>query len=244
MDRLDWPEPPELGSREVHLWWAEVGREDPSLGSDWLSELERRRAERFRQERDRRRFVARQCLLRGILAGYVGAEPAELSFREGPHGKPYLEGNGGEDWDFNLSHSEERILFGVARGRELGVDLEAVAARDELEGMADLTFSSFERTAFESAGDAVRLAAFFRVWTRKEAALKALGDGFAREPRTLHVGLGDRVPGEVWTPDEPVLAAFGLADVAAPKGFAAAVCAAGKDWAPVFVVGWERSLRL
>lgn len=132
----------------------------------------------------------------------------------------------------------------MARGRELGVDLEAVAARDELDGMADLTFSSFERTAFESAGDAARLAAFFRVWTRKEAALKALGDGFAREPRTLHVGLGDRVPGEVWTPDEPVLAAFGLADVAAPRGFAAAVCAAGSDWAPVFVVGWERSLQV
>lgn len=244
MAQRDWPEPPDLGAREVHLWWARV---DCDVSSDsasrCISDAERRRAARFVQERDRRRYAARQTFLRRVLGRYLDADPRTLVFREGEHGKPYLEGERGQGLRFNLSHSDERILIGVACGREVGVDVEAVRPRDELDGMASLTFSSLERAAYASAAETARLPAFFRVWTRKEAALKALGDGFSREPRTLHVGLADRSPHEVWTPEgEPVLAAWGLADLIPPGGFAAAVCAAGNEWAPVPVAGWELAL--
>ncbi len=252
MNSSPWPDPPVLGPGEVHLWWVEVGGADgPALA--WLSPAERLRAQRFHQERDRRRYVARQAAARRILAAYLGREPGSIAFGEGSHGKPYLAGLGepgrasGEKARvrFNLSHSEGRVLVAVARDREVGVDVEAVRILPDMERMAAQVFTPFERTVLDGLAPAARPAAFFRGWTRKEAALKALGDGFHREPGTLHVGLAAEDDGRLLFPaQEPALERFALADLAAPHGFAAAVCCEGRDWRTVVACDWKSGLVL
>ena len=242
MKSAPWPEPPDLAPGEVHLWWVEVGSED-GRELDWLSAEERARSERFHQVRDRRCYVARQAALRGILAAYLDREPSSIAFAAGAHGKPYLAGAGPADLGFNLSHSEGRVLLAFARGREVGVDVEAVRILPDMESMAAQVFTPFERAVFEGLASAARVPAFFRGWTRKEAALKALGDGFYREPSTLHVGLApSRGDALLRAADEPALAGYALADLTAPRGFAAALCGQGDDWRARLVCDWERGV--
>ena len=137
----------------------------------------------------------------------------------------------------------EPASVAFARGREVGVDVEAVRLLPDMESMASQVFTPFERAVFDGLASAARVPAFFRGWTRKEAALKALGDGFYREPSTLHVGLAPR-PCEALlrAEEEPALAGYALADLAAPSGFAAAVCGQGDDWRPRVVCDWETGL--
>ncbi len=227
------PDPPPLGRYEVHLWWARSDDGEPQTSGGWLSDAEARRAERFRSERDRRHFRFRRCFLRALLASYLGRDPSALALEEGRHGKPRLRAPGGGDLEFNLSRSGEWILIAVARGRVVGVDVERLAHEAELSSMAAQVFARHEVEAFEKLPPGERMEAFFRTWTRKEAVLKALGEGLHREPRTLTVGLAHHPPNDVWAPDDPFLANFGaLADLEAPVGFAAAVAAAGADWRP------------
>ena len=235
MEIGSWPVPPVLGEEEVHLWWAFVG-DGRELGAEertWLAEPEIERAERFHRPLDRRRFVARAILRRGLLGSYLDRDPKSLRFREGPHGKPYLADGDGEGWSFNLSRSVDRVLFGITRGREVGVDVEAHRPLKELDSMAKRVFAPAEHAAYLRVADEGRRGAFYRIWTRKEAAMKALGEGFYREPRTLTVGFAEAETGRVFSPpDEDALASFGLADLEAPEDFSAAVCAPGLDWKP------------
>jgi 4'-phosphopantetheinyl transferase len=234
--------PPDLAPGEVHLWWARVDPETPS-DDDLLDPAERERAARFWKDRDRRRFAGRRAFLRRMLGTYLGLEPASLVFVEGEHGKPVLERRRGQHLSFNLSHADGRVLLGLSRERELGVDVEAHRLRTEVDRMARQVFTTTECTSFDGLEHELRTLAFFRAWTRKEAALKATGEGFAREPRTLEVGLAPRATGEVWTPpSEPVLSSYGLTDLDAPDGFSASVCARGHDWRPVVVRPWEEAV--
>ncbi len=141
---------------------------------------------------------------------------------------------GGGDLEFNLSHSRDWILIAVARGRVVGVDVERLAHEAELFSMAAQVFARHEVEAFEKLPPGERMEAFFRTWTRKEAILKATGEGLHREPRTLTVGLAYHPPNDVWAPDEDLfIENFGApSDLEAPAGFAAAVAAAGADWRP------------
>jgi len=157
------------------------------LGS--LSEEERERAARLASHpRAQRRFVAARAGLRAVLGAHRGASPASLVFGEGPHGKPEL---GGGPF-FSLSHSEDLALCALSPSRRLGVDVEAVRAVPEAEAIARRWFTASERVAYEGVRAARPEEAFFRVWTRKEAYLKALGTGLA--------GLSAReeVDGSLW----------------------------------------------
>jgi 4'-phosphopantetheinyl transferase len=207
-----------------------VGSDEPLAGDpEALSEAERERAVRFYLARDRDRFVGRRVYLRTLLAAYLGRRPAELRYVEGRHGKPALAPDQAEDLTFNLSHSHGGVLVAVARGRELGVDLEAHASLtdpDERDRVARRILDRDEQAEWEALAAAARPDAFFRLWTRKEALLKALGIGLRIDPSAIHVGFGERA-----ATSDPRLVEFGaLRDLPAPAGHAAAVCAAGTDW--------------
>jgi 4'-phosphopantetheinyl transferase len=107
-----------------------------------------------------------------VLAGYAGTAPAALAFTLGPHGKPALAGGP----RFSFSHSGERALCAVGGDREVGVDLEVLREVSDAEGIVRGTFTAAEEAAWRAAGGGGG-AAFLRLWTRKEAALKALGVG-------------------------------------------------------------------
>jgi 4'-phosphopantetheinyl transferase len=127
-------------------------------GEALLSCDERKRAARLRSQRDRRRFIAARACLRELLGRRLDIPAAALEIRRGPRGKPQLAGS---DWRFSVSHSDDVAIYAFARGREVGIDLEAVRAVPEASAIAGHAFADAK--------------AFLRWWTRKEALFKALG---------------------------------------------------------------------
>ena len=162
---------------DVHIWHAFCGS---NPGLEGLSELltpdERERMARFRFETDQQNFLFCRSMLRILLASYLGSSPAELRFAYSAHGKPSLAAppNGLE---FNLSHSAGTVLLAVCQGRRIGVDVERIRHDFKVEEIAQKFFSVAERQALEqetSVHDA-----FFHCWTRKEAFVKARGEGLS-----------------------------------------------------------------
>lgn len=158
----------------VDLWRVELDAGDPA-GAALLDREERERAARFVFERDRRRFVAGRAAVRAILAAYVGRPPGALTFTQGRWGKPALPGGP----RFNTSGAQGWGLCGVGEGdRELGVDVEQLRPVPDAASVAASSFTPEERAAWLALGGGDR-EAFLRIWTRKEAALKALGVGLS-----------------------------------------------------------------
>lgn len=231
------PAPPALRADEVHVWRIALEPPRTSLArlAARLSQDERRRAARFRFERDRRRFHAARGALRELLAGYLGEEPERLAFVEGLHGKPGLAISRGEELRFNLSHSGELALCAVSRRREVGVDVEQVRELPDAEALARRFFSDVETAALEALPEAQRLAAFFRCWTRKEAYLKAVGAGLLQPLDGFDVSLlpelGECELSVRGRPEETARWSLQSLDVGA--GYAAAVVAEGPAWRSV-----------
>ena len=188
-----WPEAPPSGS-EVQLWLADLDRPPVPLDALWadLDREERERAARFRFDVHRRRFTAGRGLLRRFLGGLIGVEPGALIFGYGEKGKPHLvrpDAGLAGGIHFNLSHSANGALFAVARGRELGVDLEALRPMDDADALVERFFHPGERRTFAALAPEARLSAFFSGWTRKEAYLKARGDGLSLPTTEFEVAL-------------------------------------------------------
>ena len=177
-----WGPGSSLGRGALHLWTSGLDRspaEVEALAST-LSSDERERAGRFHFERDRRRFTVGRGFLRTLLAQYLGRSAAALEFRYGPHGKPELAGRGAvSGLRFNLSHSGGRALCALASDVAVGADLELTRSLDNLEGLAATVFSAGELATLHALPAPERQAAFYRCWTRKEAFIKALGDGLS-----------------------------------------------------------------
>ncbi len=158
---------------------------------------------------------------------------APLGFALGPYGKPELEGEEGEDaLRFNLSHSDALALCAVTRARAVGVDLERIRARiDEVE-IAERYFSLREVEQLRAVPPQLRSAAFFRCWTRKEAYIKARGEGLSHPLAQFGVSFGERDPPALFGPEpEGVpLPGWTLLSLEPGPGYAGAVVAAGTDW--------------
>ncbi|MFZ3244327.1 MAG: 4'-phosphopantetheinyl transferase superfamily protein [Candidatus Acidiferrales bacterium] len=208
---------------------------DLRLDSESLSELRRtlsadeeKRAQRFRSAVDKDRSIASHGILRTLLAHHTLQQPEQLSFSEGPNGKPALTpGSDDKDIQFNLAHSGDHALIAIANGREVGVDIERVVQQDDHEKIARRFFSPIELASFLEYPDDQRTEAFFRHWVRKEAYLKARGFGLTRHEEGFDVPLTDaqvsmfaHADGTTWTAREILPA----------PGCAAAVVAQGADW--------------
>lgn len=151
-----------------------------------LDDEERRRAERFKVARPRRQFVITRAALRLLLAARLGRPPHALTFAAGPHGKPVLVADGPAPLSFNVSHSGERALVAIGP-RALGVDIEDLERDGNLDLVAKGVFTAAEQAALQSRSGAGRVALFFRLWTVKEALIKARGCGFAYPPARFEV---------------------------------------------------------
>ena len=202
------PDVPGLGVGEVHLWRIdasdrpEVLRERLAL----LSRDEAARMEAYHFERHRARFAMRRGALRSILARYLGADPARLSFSVSEHGKPELERSGGREPElrFNLSHSEEVALIGVTRVHDLGVDVEHVRPLSDMDDLARTVFSPAEQAEYGALAHDEKQRGFFNGWTRKEAWLKARGVGLSGRLAGFDVTLAPGQPARLLrVADEP-----------------------------------------
>lgn len=175
----------------IQLWWADLD-DDAAAGAALLSAAERARAARFVHERHRRRYTAAHAALRQLLAQHTGRAASELSFLDGPFGKPALADTapgGGPRCAFNMSHCEHLAVFAVAPDGDIGVDVELLRPMDDADALARHHFTANEQAAFNAATAAQRTLSFLYGWTRKEACLKAIGCGLAVEPHSFEVGL-------------------------------------------------------
>lgn len=175
------PAAPVCDDREVHLWAASLVQPPEELARlrRLLSVDELARADRFRAPHHQQRHVAAHGLLREMLGAY-DRRPAELlEFDVGTHGKPALvTADRARPLHFNLSHSGDHLLVGIAR-EELGVDLEVIRPGLQFLRLADRYFTPAEAETLRSVPKSQQPEAFYTLWTRKEAYVKALGTGLS-----------------------------------------------------------------
>ncbi|HOD35365.1 MAG TPA: 4'-phosphopantetheinyl transferase superfamily protein [Syntrophales bacterium] len=188
-----WNVPPtrlRLGEQDVHIWRATLdlpGRSVREL-AETLSIDESMKAERFRFERDRNRFIAARGILRLILGGYLGIKPSTLQFYYEKNGKPRLKNAfSNTDIRFNLSHSEGLALYVFTCGHEVGVDIEYIREMPEMDLIAEQAFSERDRAPWGALPESEKRERFFNLWVRKEALLKATGDGLSYPPDAFDV---------------------------------------------------------
>jgi 4'-phosphopantetheinyl transferase len=179
---------PTLPADTVHVWRASLACsvDERAALHALLSTDERAKADAFRRPEDSRRYVVGRGLLRSLLGRYLDEEPAALRFGYGAFGKPFL-GTSAEPGvlQFSVSHSHELAVFAVT-DRLVGVDLERVRSDLSVNDLAKQTLSAGERSRLEMlARNDSLYSAFFRLWTCKEAYIKALGEGFMAKPEQM-----------------------------------------------------------
>jgi 4'-phosphopantetheinyl transferase len=226
--------PPQLGPYQAHAWHVHLEKltAGPEPWRRLLSVEERERAARFRFPRDQRRFTVTRALLRLLLGGYLEADPEALSFRMLEHGKPVLSGrHEGTPLHFNVSHSDGMAIFGLTLDRSIGVDVERIRHDFEVVTIAKRFFSAAEQRDFLSLPAAQQHRAFFDCWTRKEAYVKALGDGLSHPLHQFDVSL---VPGErarliATRPDPREVSQWTMSAPDVGTGYAAAIVAKAEN---------------
>jgi 4'-phosphopantetheinyl transferase len=224
-----------LSKKDIHLWRADLSLPDRSIQqlNQILSTDERIRAERFHFEKDRKKFIIGVGILRTIMGCYIGVEPSELRFCYGKHGKPGLsDAFGNKKIHFNMSHSEDLALYGFTRDHEIGVDIELIRDIPEMDKIAEQFFSKKENDVFRSLPDSKKKEVFFNCWTRKEAFIKAIGDGLYQPLDKFDVAL---IPGEPARllrigGDSKTASRWFIQGLRPAPGFTAAFAIQGHDW--------------
>ncbi len=180
-----WDSPPAdftINDNEIHLWQANL--DQPCSRIQELEQLlcsaEKLRAGKFVFDKHRRRFIAGRGILRNILSGYLNQQAVSLEFSYGPQGKPALVSpNIHDKLYFNVSHSHEMALYAISRNCQVGVDVEYLRAKQDVENIAQRYFYPDECEVIGSLPAERKKAAFFKAWTVKEAYAKATGEGLS-----------------------------------------------------------------
>ena len=228
-------EAPVLGSDEVHVWRAALDQ-SPSQRDGLLCTLakdEQAKAGRFYFQIDRERSIVARGALREILGLYMSRAAQSVSFCHGPQGKPALDGESGIDAiHFNVSHSHGLALFAVTRRREVGIDLEFIREGLDAEQLAGRFFSQREIATLRALPTGLRKHAFFLCWSRKEAYIKARGEGLSMPLDQFDVSL---IPGEPAAllgtrPDSDEAARWSLRDLSVAPGYVSALAVEGRGW--------------
>ncbi len=181
---------------QVHLWSLSLNLPPAALAqaASLLAPQEAERAARCRFKSDGNRAIAGRGQLRAILGRCLGADPAALEFSYGPRGKPALAGVWSRSgWHFNLAHSADVALLAVTRSGPVGVNVERIRPLADLSQLVSRFFSPGENAAFQALAEDQKPDAFFRLWTRKEAWLKATGEGITESLGRVEVSF---LPGE------------------------------------------------
>jgi len=164
----------------VHVWYvslAEIQTFFPILQST-LSEDELTRAKSYYYKKDRNKFTMRRGFLRVLLSKYLTVDAKDIQFCYGDRGKPKIvNGDTGKPVEFSISHSEDALLYAFTKKRDVGIDIEYVRPIPEMVKIVDDYFQNDEKNKFKVLPPHLQEEFFFKVWTRKEAFLKATGKG-------------------------------------------------------------------
>ena len=177
-----WLNPPDnliLSEDEAHIWRADLDINESSQGSfqKLLSSDEKNRAKKFRFAKDSQNFIAARGILRLLVGKYLEINPAEISFQYGEFGKPCIQNDNA--LKFNISHSQNIALFAFTKKFNVGVDVEFVNPNIEVKDIATKFFSANEIMNLLALPEQEQTLGFFNCWTRKEAFIKAVGEGLS-----------------------------------------------------------------
>jgi 4'-phosphopantetheinyl transferase len=231
---IDWPESsdqPALGASDVHVWATSLEADAAAWGK-FLSPPEQDRAARFHFELHRRRFIVGRGWLRVILGRYLQAEPQLVQFVCSAHGKPELSGSfSSSGLRFNLAHSEDLAVLAVTRLGPVGVDLEKIVPLEDVDELVARFFSSRENNSFQQLPSEQKPNAFFSLWTRKEAWLKATGEGIAHSLNLVEVSFLPDEPAKLLSMPPHLSQGFywSLHNLSPAAQFAAALAVAGES---------------
>ena len=230
-DIIQWPAGASavpLAGNEIHVW-ATTLCVPLAMRDDFattLSSDETERARKFKFEKHRNRYIAGRGAVRKILGQYLHADAAALRFVHSANGKPALAADfAGAGVHFNLAHSEDLALIAVTRIGMVGVDVECIRPVKDMDELVARFFSPRENEAFQKIAEDKKPAAFFNLWTRKEALLKASGEGMTRSLSLVEVSF---LPGEpagliAVSGDAARAAQWSLRELSPAAGFTGAV---------------------
>ncbi len=220
-----------LKEDEIHIWSANVNLQPDQLDdvSLCLSKDEIEKANRFKLASHRRSYIARRGILRKLLGKYLDIPVSEISFSYGEHGKPYLEEEG-KHISFNLSHSDDMVMYGFSIQKEVGIDIEFMSKEPGVLDALRYSLSKPELEVLETVSSNEKINYLYDHWVYKEALLKSVGIGLNIQPQDVVISsrsssgsiavkcLGDQQLSE---------AEWSMQRLDLIKGFACAVCVAG-----------------
>jgi 4'-phosphopantetheinyl transferase len=229
------PARPSLAGDEVHLWSVPLRQAAATTQSCFsvLTPDERRRSERFLFRADRTRFAVARGMLRIIIGRYLRINPARLRFDYNAYGKPALAGDGAaETLRFNLSHSNDLALYAFTQAREVGVDLEYLRPDFASEQLAGRFFSAAEIEVLRVLPARQQTESFFNCWTRKEAYVKARGEGLALSLHDFDVSFMPGDPARLLCVrgESGGAQRWSLRALTPETGYVAALAVEGHDW--------------
>ena len=224
-----------INSNEVHVWRISLDVSTVEFESllKFLSIDELTRAGRFHFERDQKRFIVARGILRKILGNYLGENPTDIRFEYTSFGKPTLApGSGNDNFCFNLSHSYTCALYAITRGKKIGIDIERICNDVALGQIAQKFFSQNEISLLEKINKNKRPELFFQYWTRKEAFVKARGEGISFPMEQCDVSL---IKGSLLSPiillgENKESSCWYVRDLFPGHGYTAAIAVEGCDW--------------
>jgi 4'-phosphopantetheinyl transferase len=194
-DDNDWApnsEQFEFADQEIHVWRANLDGDEIALHrfEETLAPDETARANRFVFPKDRNRYVTARGALRELLGRYLNRSPAEVEFEYASKGKPSLRAAVNKrSVQFNVSHSRGLALLAFALGRNLGIDVEFIRPEFPADEIAERYFSPKEVTELRTLPPSLRAEGFYLCWTRKEAYIKAIGEGLHIPLESFNVSL-------------------------------------------------------
>lgn len=233
----DWQptvSPPAIARDGLHVWAIDIDAHI-DRADDWFELLcpdEQQRARSRTRRPGFSRFVVGRAMLRQLLGRYLDVEPNRLAFCYNPQGKPSIESPGDCRLHFNLAHSASMAVCAVATESPVGIDLERINRRRDFDGVASRFFNEAETCVLRNLPDPQRAEAFYRIWTQKEAYVKALGGGIVSQikhfdveaapdqPMRLIENRTDRAEADRWRFIEPPVI----------SGYSAAVVVQSQDW--------------
>lgn len=235
---VEWSSPvavPAMPDNVVHVWRASLAVDPSALRrlKSTLEQNELERADRFIFDPDRNHFIAARGILRDVLGRYLQCAPQTIDFVYGARGKPAISSAGlRHPLCFNLSHSHGLAVIGIARERELGIDVEMIRPDFASEEIAKRYFSAKEIHELSGLPAELRAEGFFLCWTRKEAYIKARGAGLSLPLSEFDVSLKPHDENALLAtrPDGAEGTQWSLRDVPAVEGYVAALCVRGHGW--------------
>lgn len=235
---VDWLVPPpdlKLLAGQLHVWCVDQNVPLVQLNAYWrlLAADEQARANRFRIERDRTHYVVARAGLRVIIGRYFDLSPEQVAFSYSEYDKPALTAVPPHSpFQFNVTHSGGLALLAFCRGEAVGIDVEKIRPLPDAEQIAHRFFSQHENQVFKNVPPAQRSAAFFNCWTRKEAYIKAIGEGLSCPLDVFDVTLTPGEPARLLRirGSEQAAAAWFLHAFDPRPGFTAALAVTGQNW--------------